>query len=367
MDIRLESRLQWADLTRSFAILTVVLCHAVERIYSLNLAGIEPLSARSKAAAFLAFTFGRLGVPMFLMLSGFLLLDREYDWEGTKRFWKERWLYLLICTEIWFVIYEVFLTVYSKKPLEISTVLADLLFSHKVDMSHVWYLPMIVGMYVLFPFVANALKAYPLKSLILPLCFFGCFALGYPMIKVINGAGGGIPLSLQASLGFSGGAYGIYFVTGYMIKKGWLKRVASWILIAVAALGFLLTVLLQLWAYSREYVYNVWYDCLLLYLCTAAIFELFSRVKAAPLYPVIRWMARYSFAVYLLHNLVIEMVRDRVAALSVAKPVQVVALWGIAVAISFPLAWLVGKIPKIGGYILYLKPAKRELPAQRRQ
>lgn len=56
-----KHRITWIDLLRSCAILAVVLCHAVEGIYSLNLEYMSQLSWGSKIFTFLAFTFGRGG------------------------------------------------------------------------------------------------------------------------------------------------------------------------------------------------------------------------------------------------------------------------------------------------------------------
>ena len=81
-------RIKWIDLLRALAILMVILCHATEGIYPLSISGMDDLSVQSKAAAFTSFTFGRLGVPIFLMISGYLLLDKDYDPEKTVKFWK---------------------------------------------------------------------------------------------------------------------------------------------------------------------------------------------------------------------------------------------------------------------------------------
>ena len=76
-----ESHIKWIDLARAIAILGIVLCHATEGIYSLNLDYMFGISTRSAAFAFSSFTVGRLGVLQFLMITGYLLLDREYDTE----------------------------------------------------------------------------------------------------------------------------------------------------------------------------------------------------------------------------------------------------------------------------------------------
>ncbi len=74
-----RNRIEWLDFARMIAIILVVLCHAVENVYALKLDYISSISVQSKIFVFTAFTLGRIGVPFFLMISGYLLLDRAYD------------------------------------------------------------------------------------------------------------------------------------------------------------------------------------------------------------------------------------------------------------------------------------------------
>lgn len=90
---------------------------------------------------------------------------------------------------------------------------------------------------------------------------------------------GGATLSLQLSLGFSGGTYGIYLIVGYLIKKGFLKKVKADILRLVVLLILVIAIGFQIWCYGNNYTYNIWYDSPFLLIVSAAIFELCSRIK----------------------------------------------------------------------------------------
>ncbi|MEE1037022.1 MAG: acyltransferase [Oscillospiraceae bacterium] len=349
-----QERIKWIDLLRALAILMVILCHATEGIYSLSISGLTDLSVQSKVSAFTLFTFGRLGVPIFLMISGYLLLDKEYDSEKTIKFWKNNWFQLFICTEVWFFIYEVFLKI-SGYEIGILQVVADLLFVHKVNMSHVWYMPMIVGMYLLIPFVANSLKHCDTKLLYFPILFFSVFSFCVPTGKAILNVLGLDALSLQMSLGFSGGIYGIYIVLGYMVKKEMLKFLKNAWLAIVAMVGIALSVILQLWSYKCGVQYNIWYDCVFLMVASVSIFELFSRITIVPAYSVVNWMSQYSFAVYLVHNMFRIPLKKYFLALNCAQMMKVLLLWGAVCILSFLTARLISLIPKIGKPLLYLK------------
>ncbi len=115
-------RSEWIDLVRVFAIFLVVLCHAVEGgIYNFNLDSMAGLSRISKLFGFGLFTFSRLASCLFLIMSGYLLLDRVYDREKIVRFWKKSWLHLLICTVIWFLIYDLFLMIYYGRKTQVGS------------------------------------------------------------------------------------------------------------------------------------------------------------------------------------------------------------------------------------------------------
>ena len=91
---RKKTRIRWIDLARAVAILLVVLCHATESVYQLNLENMTSLSFQSRVFGFACFTAGRLGVPLFLMITGSLLLSRDYDNDRIKSFWIKNWVHL---------------------------------------------------------------------------------------------------------------------------------------------------------------------------------------------------------------------------------------------------------------------------------
>lgn len=349
-------RVEWIDLLRVIAIFAVVLVHATESIYRFNVESMETISMQSKVFAITALAAGRLGVPIFLMITGYLLLDREYDPEKIVRFWKNNWLRLLVCTEIWVAGYDLFLKFYAKQELTAIGFIQDLLFVHKVNMGHVWYMPMILGFYLLIPFVARALKGIDLQMLRFPLSFFIVYSFGYPFaVLLYNVLTGGSPLQLQISLGFSGGTYGIYLIMGYVIKRGILKNFKSLFLTMVSIVSFLAIISLMLYSYHMGYAYNVWYNNLFIFIATVTIFELGSRIQHIYLYPIVKWFAKYSFGVYFIHYLIRLFLKSYVRKWAVLLPVKVMALFFISNFGAFVIAYLLDRIPKIGKWILYLK------------
>lgn len=64
------------DVIRVIAIFMVVICHATEICYPMNLESWKIINKGNQLFRILAFTVGRMGVPLFLFLSGTLILNK---------------------------------------------------------------------------------------------------------------------------------------------------------------------------------------------------------------------------------------------------------------------------------------------------
>ena len=100
-----KSRQEWLDAARALGIALVVLCHSVETYYRPVLLGQKRVGILPWLAENFMFFAGRMGVPLFLCISGVLLLGREYQ---AKQFYKRSLLPLVLTTELWIVINYLF-------------------------------------------------------------------------------------------------------------------------------------------------------------------------------------------------------------------------------------------------------------------
>lgn len=60
-----------------------------------------------------------------------------------------------------------------------------MLLTNQVHMAHMWYMPMIIGVYVCIPFAARALQGISLRVVFFPLVLFCAYAFGVPAWKSI--------------------------------------------------------------------------------------------------------------------------------------------------------------------------------------
>lgn len=350
-------RQNWLDMLRMIAILSVVLCHCVEGIYSFDPQSLKALGETERIFAVSMYTLGRVGgVPLFLMLTGYLLLDREYDTQGSVRFWKRNWLQLLVCTELWIVLYEVFLLVWQGQPIPFGYLIRAMLFLEPSSMYHMWYMPMLLGFYALIPLAAAGLQKMDKRILVFPLILFALYSFGVPFYTTLAALFGKVPPANQFSLGFSGGAYGLYLIGGYLIKKGFFEKIKTWVLVVALTVSFVIAVVLQYYAYGKDISAGVWYDSPLIYICAVAGFELASRYQAKVLdNPFMELVSRYSFAIFLMHMVVRVMTMPWILSLNIPSPIKLCFAWDLFTLGGLLIAWLIAKIPKAGKYILYVK------------
>ncbi len=304
------------DLVRAAAAFCVVVNHAAQMIYPLNLEGLYALPLRSKGFALAAFTFGRIGVPLFLLLTGYLLLPRQYDEERMRHFYRHNFFPLLGVWEIWIFVYQLFLCLVNRSAFDGVQYIKRALFLAHAGLPHTWYMPMILGMYLFLPFVSIALHRIPEKmlTLFLPVCFFYVFMM--PAANLIQSAfhiPDYIRLTNQLDLSFSGSTYGFYLVLGYCLakKRELIKRLRgnSTAVLAVAVLAlslYLGTVYAELKLYAMGFEFNVWYSFVTMPLLGVCVFILLSWIHLpAKLSCIAEHLASCAFGIFLVHELLL--------------------------------------------------------------
>lgn len=345
-----KTRIEWIDLVRAIAILTVLYIHSVDGIYIISSDAIMNFTIISRIFEFASLFIGRIGVPFFLMITGYLLLDRVFDDAKVKKFWNNSCKTLIIVTMLWSVIYAISLTMISNRYTQVNTVEAGNLF-----FSHMWYMPMIIGMYLSMPFVAAALKNFEDRTILQATIVFAILAFCLPFISLLFDMEGIQNVAIQYCLGFSGGIYGIYIILGYLVKKGMFKNISSKIWGIVAVVSFLICVLFQYYTFMRGYNFFLWYEFPFILTGSFALFELVSRRESVMFYSQVKVLSKYSFAVFLIHNLFRLPLLPVIVELPFTEPVKAIILWILLIVLSYATAAIIYRIPKFGKFMLYMR------------
>ena len=138
------SRVQSIDVLRTLALLCVLSIHslraAIAQVNGQDLSGLTG----NQIAASCAIGLSTLGVPLFLMISGYLLLDRDYTKERTLIFFKRNLLPLVVSYEI-FDLALAIVQYIGAGGVTVADYVKSALFIGPAPMGHLWYMQAIVG------------------------------------------------------------------------------------------------------------------------------------------------------------------------------------------------------------------------------
>ena len=144
-----KKRIFYLDFIRAIAIVFVILAH-VTRQFFLN---ATVSSYKILCAPFI--DFGVLGVPLFLMISGTLLLNRDYE---LGSFLKKRYIRVLIPFLFWGVV-----VLFSKIYFEGNAATVSRII--QMYLNNYWFVWMILGVYLFIPVINSFIKEYGMKGI----------------------------------------------------------------------------------------------------------------------------------------------------------------------------------------------------------
>jgi surface polysaccharide O-acyltransferase-like enzyme len=297
-----SKRIPVIDLIRTLAIFCVILTHVTEYTYHIGDPYMFTAPKEILLSATMLHMIGRLGVPMFLFMSGYLLLDREFDQTYTIRFWKRNLLGLLLTTEIWIVIYHFFLVGLTGTNLDFGGLIREMLFLKQSGINHLWYMGQILGLYLFIPVVAMILKKLDQRIF----CFLFIMSAGLvflpPLINTIFRISGIGAVTLVLNAAYTGAWSGVMLVIGWMMKQHYFDRIRSIYLALIAIGAYLLRTAVTYVSYRKGIRDDIWYNSFTLLVLTVCLTVLLLRVKRVRQIRLVTWFGYASFAIYLCHN-----------------------------------------------------------------
>ena len=354
-----RKRIYWLDVARVVAIISITLNHAVNRAYDNyenQMAEFFSIPLASTMFKTVISIFSRLGVPLFLMISGTLLLRKNITNEnGIKRFYKHNYLGLLITSELWyFIMYwlvaaEELLSsndnIISQMPKLLFGMVKTMLFIDQRTFESMWYIPMILSVYLLIPIFALALKKVSLKVFAIPCIIVFVSTMIIPNANDILALAGSemrIEFALKSSNIFSG--YFIYIFAGFWISNGGLEKINKIWIYCGCLLTFLLCCLLQFYAYSipSNYLVSHDYDFSLMLICAMFLYELIRRIKEhdESSCKIVTYISKIAFAIYFVHIIIMTVVNKLSLIQDWPRPLLLVFLEVVSVGVSILCIWV---------------------------
>lgn len=331
----------------------------------MNLQEWNNISIQSRLFRIITFTIGRLGVPIFLFISGYFLLNRKYEKDDDiKNFYKKKLLPLVLVSEIWIIIYNIFITIYFQKPFDIYVLVKEMFFIEKVPLINMWYMPMIIGIYIVIPYLSKILDTFSIKIMKIPIILVLFINFMLPTMNIILKTFNLAQYGCKIDVTFLGGTYGIYVLLGYFISKGILKKIDTKLILCVSIINFLLACLMQFFEYYKGIEYNIWYDSPFIFICTLNLFELFTRINIKEINKSIEkiyiYISKISLGIYFIH-IIIGMLfsqyvnKMQVTHIKVSMPLKVFSIFLLMFNISIILIFILSKLKVVKEKVFLIK------------
>ena len=297
----------------------------------------------------------RWGVPVFVMISGALFLGRELE---IKKLYTKNISRLIVAYFVWSVFYALWLplsklVLTGENTLSLSTVMGDII----TGAYHMWFIPMIIGLYMCVPIIKKITENKKLTEYYLLLSFVFVFAVpqilnilkDFTEIFIIEKLDELLSnMHLDILLGYS-----FYFVLGQYLTNKELSKKQRVPLYLFGVVGFAFTILLTAFAsrktgsavetYYMNFNVNVLSEAV-------AMFVLFKQMnfKNDKLNKVMSYFSKYSFGAYLVHIFIISVLIAVGINTSICNPLlSVPAISLIVVVASFLISFILNKIPFI--------------------
>ena len=331
-------RLHYLHLLRVIAICAVVMIHVATPFIN-NYGG----ATQEFIVASIFDSIARMGVPLFLMISGALMLDENRTFDLKKSLLRIVFLFL-----VWSLFYA-FTTIVVRPLINKETVdVMSFLYSVVSGHYHLWYMYALAGLYLLTP-ILRCFVTKSNKNIVLYLIFLlMVFQFTTPIMQLLLNKTNNEQLItlyqyLNEQIGINlGEGVVLYYLSGWYIANFEFSKKKS---ITVYLIGILsvLTIILLMQVFSTEYGIIYANKNIFIFIYSLAVFLLVKRTYKpnAVVERIVFSLSKLTFGVYALHVAVLSMA----FAIFSREIVCFLPVWLVTVVVSFVLSFVISKLP----------------------
>ena len=274
MDKQRNIALDWM---RFVACILVVLQHVTEYYYVAP--DFTPNYSDNAILVGLFNSISRVSVPLFAMISGYLLLPMH---QTTVQFFKRRFTRILFPFVIWSLVYSVWFAVRAESTL-VDWLQAVIRLPFVYQAEHLWYVYMLIGLYLLVPILSPWLNAVSKRELQAYLLLW-LFTSFLPYIRLwIPAIGADIYFNPSPTFYYFSGFVG-YLLLGHYIRR--YHPFAGWQALVAIIAGWVVTSCVFLYQLSTvetipELELSWGFDTINVVMMTCGMFILLLKVKAS--------------------------------------------------------------------------------------
>lgn len=291
--------------------------------------------------------------PVFVMISGAVFLERK---KTLQTLFQKYIFRIVVAFAFWSIIYAVLMSGGKRE------IFINILKGHY----HMWFLPMIIGIYLLVPFLHKIVEDEKTLKYFLLLSFLFAFVLPQ-VIQMTTDFGSGIFLdfmnmvnynlnymNVKMVLGYTG-----YFLAGYYLNKYEVSKPFRIIIYCLGLIGASTTIMMDsslalklqgpVGTYCGNHSVNILFECVAVFVW----FKYHVTGNSVIRKPILK-ISKYSFGAYLLHPLLIEQLNIHFGINTLSFPAIIsvpVMTLGIFI-VSFLISGILNSIPVLKKYVV---------------
>ncbi len=333
-----KKRLMSYDLMRIIAMFAVIIIHvSAENWYVTN------IDKNFLTNNFINGLVHPWAVPIFIAISGALLLKKDIDY---KTIFKKYIPKFLICLVVWHFIYYF----YTSPTFSVNSFIRCTLELIKGNSySHLWYVYFMLGLYVALPFISRLVKSLDKKYLLILILISIIVGIVIPNIQAFTTRD--LYSYTKHYMLFKFDKFFAYLLIGYYLSIYKIKN--NKVIIGTSIVGVILLVLNALLGNSASLALNAPKTYADTYSIVAlpvviSIISIIYKLTDNKESKFINTLGELTFGTYLVHFLVIKILTSNGIHGNIINPVFGVILVSLLVFIcSYIISYIISKIPVV--------------------
>ena len=321
-----KEKTSWVDFVRFIGAFLVVLAH------------IENWGAGPAWAKNFYYALSRVGVPLFFLISGYLLLSKQED---LLTFFRKRASRIVIPFLVWSIIYDVQNSDAFAGGVTLEGILKMFIrILRGPRETHLWFFYSLIGLYLLTPI----LRVFVAKASRVDIFYYiALWFIAMPILFIVEAF---TPLKNGFEIYYTGGYVG-YFLLGYVLGNLESKPHLLWFALGLFIIGFIFSFAVfhfNLFPQENELVFRSYPSLNIILMSLAAFVLLKAAGEKIPL-PLARLSeaaSNVSFGIYLVHPLVfVWMALVWRAAGFESEAGNTLFVIPLAALVNFVLSWMI--------------------------
>lgn len=340
----IDTKLQWPDILRALATIAVIVLHVTASL----LISMESLT--DWWIGNIVESSVRFSVPVFFMLTGALLFNKEYS---IKIFLKKRFFRVIIPFVFWnipYILFSLTLKVLHQEELDFSKIFVFSIDQFKNGSSyHLWFVYTLVGIYLFIPIISKWIRNSSHNEILYFLIIWLITVLfTYPILSFFK-----TKVDLSYFTGFLG-----YTVLGYYLTKINFdsSKKKDFIAMILFFTGLIITIIGTYFLFKfKGEMDELYYEYLTLnvLMCSIGVF-LFIKDKNIKNQYVLKFLNlinKFSYGIYLVHVLILIFLTKLGITCFFINPFIGIPLTAVlCLMFSILIVYIVNKLP-YGKYI----------------